>query len=315
VGIQEIRVLPGIVSGCRIYSREAFGKGQIFFESGYQKSGILFIIPIQVRLVVQCCVVLAASALPTRQAARERVQQAGRRVRTAQAFGITKKPLICVGIPHERIYEMIQTLKQKKLLALVAPMGLAAALAFAPTGASAGFLTYGDSQGVVNSYKECWQAEGGMAQSQLKGPKECLPDAPKVEKITATLSADVLFEFDKAVLKPAGVVALDELAEKIKSTPGNEVVNVIGHTDPIGSFEYNLGLSNRRADAVTSHLRSWGVNVGVSKGMSFKELVVECPRGKSRADFIACNQPNRRAVITAEVVSPDAPTAPAKTKK
>jgi hypothetical protein len=54
---------------------------------------------------------------------------------------------------------MIQTLKQKKLLALVAPMGLAAALAFAPTGASAGFLTYGDSQGVVNSYKECWQAD------------------------------------------------------------------------------------------------------------------------------------------------------------
>jgi len=208
---------------------------------------------------------------------------------------------------------MIQTLKQKKLLALVAPMGLAAALAFAPTGASAGFLTYGDSQGVVNSYKECWQAEGGMAQSQLKGPKECLPDAPKVEKITATLSADVLFEFDKAVLKPAGVVALDELAERIKSTPGNEVVNVIGHTDPIGSFEYNLGLSKRRADAVTSHLTGRGVNVGVSKGMSFKELVKECPRGKSRADFIACNQPNRRAVITAEVVSPEAPTAPAKT--
>jgi hypothetical protein len=46
--------------------------------------------------------------------------------------------------------------------------------------------------------------------------------------------------------------------------------------------------------------------------MSFKELVVECPRGKTRADFIACNQPNRRAVVTAEIVSPDAPTPPAK---
>ena len=210
---------------------------------------------------------------------------------------------------------MIQTLKQKKLLALVAPMGLAAALAFAPTGASAGFLTYGDSQGVVNSYKECWQAEGGMAQSQLKGPPECMPPAQKVEKITATLDSEVLFEFDKAVLKPAGVVALDELATRIQSTPGNEVVNVVGHTDPVGTFDYNLGLSKRRADAVTSHLRNKGINVGVSKGMSFKELVKECPRGLSRAERNACNQPNRRVVVTAEVVSPDAPAAPAKGKK
>jgi outer membrane protein OmpA-like peptidoglycan-associated protein len=207
---------------------------------------------------------------------------------------------------------MIQTLKQKKLLALVAPMGLVAAMAFAPTGASAGYLTYGDSQGVVNSYKECWQAEGGMAQSQLKGPPECMPPAQKVEKITATLDSEVLFEFDKAVLKPAGVVALDELATRIRSTPGNEVVNVVGHTDPVGSFEYNLGLSKRRADAVTSHLRGKGINVGVSKGMSFKELVKECPRGLSRAERNACNQPNRRVVVTAEVVSPDAPAAPAK---
>jgi outer membrane protein OmpA-like peptidoglycan-associated protein len=210
---------------------------------------------------------------------------------------------------------MIQKLKQKKVLALAASLALVGGVAFAPTAAVAGFLTYGDSQGVVNSYNECWQAEGGMAQSQLKGPKECMPAAPKVEKITATLSSDVLFEFDKAVLKPAGVTALDELAAKLKSTPGNEVVNVVGHTDPIGSFEYNLGLSKRRADAVSNHLRSQGVKVDVSKGMSFKELVKECPRGKSRAEFIACNQPNRRAVVTAEVVSPDAPAAPAKAKK
>jgi len=208
---------------------------------------------------------------------------------------------------------MIHMLKQKKILALVAPMGLAAVVAFAPTTASAGYLTYGDAEGVVNSYQECWQADGGMAQSQLKGPKECLPpEAPKVEKLTVTLDSEVLFAFDKAVLKPEGVAALDQLAEKIKTTPGNEVVNVVGHTDPVGSFEYNLGLSKRRADTVTSHLRSRGVNVGVSKGMSFKELVKECPRGLSRAERDACNQPNRRVVVTAEVVSPDAPEAPAK---
>lgn len=210
---------------------------------------------------------------------------------------------------------MIEMLKQKKILALVAPMGLAAAVAFAPSAASAGYLTYGDSQGVVNSYNECWQAEGGMSQSELKGPPECMPPAQKVEKLTVTLDSEVLFAFDKAVLKPEGVAALNELAEKIKTTPGNEVVNVVGHTDPVGTFDYNLGLSKRRADAVTDHLRSRGVNVGVSKGMSYKELVKECPRGLSRQERNACNQPNRRVVVTAEVVSPEAPEAPAKTKK
>ncbi|MCU0766901.1 MAG: OmpA family protein [Gammaproteobacteria bacterium] len=207
---------------------------------------------------------------------------------------------------------MIQKLKQKKVLALAASLALMGGVALAPTTAVAGFLTYGDSQGVVNSYNECWQAEGGMAQSQLKGPKECMPPAQKIEKITATLSSDVLFAFDKSVLKPEGEAALTELAAKLKSTPGNEVVNVIGHTDPVGSFEYNLGLSKRRADAVSNFLRTQGVNVNVSKGMSFKELVVECQRGLSRVERDKCNQPNRRAVVTAEVVSPDAPAAPAK---
>lgn len=209
---------------------------------------------------------------------------------------------------------MIQTLKQKKILALVAPMSIVAAVAFAPTAASAGFLTYGDAQGVVNGYQECWQADGGMAQSQLKGPKECMA-APKAEKLTVTLDSEVLFEFDKSVLKPAGVVALDELASKIRSTPGNETVNVVGHTDPVGSFDYNLRLSQRRAETVANHLSDKGVNVGVRKGMSFKELVKECPRGLSRVERNACNQPNRRVVVTAEVVSPEAPEAPAKAKK
>jgi outer membrane protein OmpA-like peptidoglycan-associated protein len=100
---------------------------------------------------------------------------------------------------------MIEMLKQKKILALVAPMGLAAAMAFAPSAASAGYLTYGDAQGVVNSYNECWQAEGGMSQSELKGPPECMPPAQKVEKLTVTLDSEVLFHFDRYDLKPLPV--------------------------------------------------------------------------------------------------------------
>ncbi len=216
---------------------------------------------------------------------------------------------------------MIQTLKQKKILALVAPMGLAAAMAFAPTAASAGYLTYGDAQGVVNSYQECWQAEGGMASPN--GPKECVdcskldsdgdgvndcndkcPNTPKGARVNAdgceiiadvTLSTEVLFDFDKSTLKPSGKQALDELSGKIKATEGVEKISVVGHTDPIGSDKYNQGLSERRAKAVADYMAQDGVPSESVKGMGERELVVTgCGSDKK------CNAPNRRVEVKAK---------------
>jgi len=216
---------------------------------------------------------------------------------------------------------MIQTLKQKKILALVAPMGLAAAVAFAPTAATAGYLTYGDAEGVVNSYNECWQAEGGMA--SVKGPAACddcskrdsdgdgvndcndkCPNTPKGVRVNAdgceiiadvVLSTEVLFDFDKYELKPSGRQALDELATRIDKTEGVEKISVVGHTDPIGSDQYNQGLSERRANAVSKHMAQRGVPSVSVVGMGERELVVSnC--GNNRA----CNAPNRRVEVKAK---------------
>lgn len=120
---------------------------------------------------------------------------------------------------------------------------------------------------------------------------------PTSEKVT--YSADAFFDFDKAILKPAGKEALDQLAAKIKEVNLETVIST-GYTDSFGSVAYNKKLSLRRAEAVKSYLASQGVPAD--------KIYIE---GKGKTDFrvdphsckgsfkhrVACQQPNRRAVV------------------
>lgn len=79
---------------------------------------------------------------------------------------------------------------------------------------------------------------------------------PVVEKII--LSADMLFDNDKSVIKPAGKAALDELVGKLA---GNlRVILPVGYTSSTGTDAYNMALSIRRADAVKAYLVSRGID-------------------------------------------------------
>ncbi len=68
-------------------------------------------------------------------------------------------------------------------------------------------------------------------------------------------SADALFDFDKAVLKPEGKAMLDELTRVLQGAK-YEVILATGHTDRFGTAEYNQKLSIRRANAVKDYLTS-----------------------------------------------------------
>lgn len=79
------------------------------------------------------------------------------------------------------------------------------------------------------------------------------------QELIVTLPQDILFATDSAQLTGALQGDLRVLAGSLNRYP-NTTVNVIGHTDNTGSASYNQGLSQRRAQAVSSVL----INAGVS---------------------------------------------------
>ena len=124
--------------------------------------------------------------------------------------------------------------------------------------------------------------------------------APQVQKIT--LDSKVLFDFDKAVLKPEGKAAIDSMVvAKLAQMQKLEVVLVTGHTDRIGTEAYNQKLSERRADTVRDYLVSKGVDKAKIEtiGLGEKQPVVQCDQKNLKA-LIECLQPNRRVEVQAK---------------
>src|SRR5262245_66153545 len=76
------------------------------------------------------------------------------------------------------------------------------------------------------------------------------PPPPAKEKLVLR---GVHFDFDKYNIRPGDAAVLDEAAATLRANP-NVVVQVNGYTDAIGTVEYNLRLSQRRADAVRNYL-------------------------------------------------------------
>jgi OOP family OmpA-OmpF porin len=118
-----------------------------------------------------------------------------------------------------------------------------------------------------------------------------------VQKIT--LDSKVLFDFDKAVLKPEGKAAIDaQVVGKLAQVTKLDVVLVTGHTDRLGTDKYNQGLSERRADTVRDYLVSKGVDKAKIEtiGLGEKQPLVQCDQ-KNHKELIACLQPNRRVEV------------------
>lgn len=65
----------------------------------------------------------------------------------------------------------------------------------------------------------------------------------------------ILFDFNKADIKPESKPALEEIAKLLKADT-NLTLHVVGHTDNVGSYDANLTLSKRRAEAVVAALTS-----------------------------------------------------------
>jgi len=124
------------------------------------------------------------------------------------------------------------------------------------------------------------------------GPK------PSGEKIT--VAADALFDFNKAVLRPAGKEKLDELVSKAQAIK-LEVILAVGHTDRIGGDAYNQKLSEKRAAAVKEYLVAKGIEANrvYTEGKGEKQPVTgdKCKGNAKTKALIDCLQPDRRVDI------------------
>ncbi|MDB5909392.1 MAG: hypothetical protein JWP34_3506 [Massilia sp.] len=105
---------------------------------------------------------------------------------------------------------------------------------------------------------------------------------PISEKVS--YSADAFFDFDKAVLKPEGKAALDDLGAKLQGI-NLEVIIAVGHTDSIGTDTYNQKLSVRRAEAVKAYLLTKGVEANrvYTEGKGEKQPVADNKSSSGRA--------------------------------
>jgi outer membrane protein OmpA-like peptidoglycan-associated protein len=116
---------------------------------------------------------------------------------------------------------------------------------------------------------------------------------------------DQLFEYNSAELQGGSVDQLSKLATLIKRNP-NARFSIEGYTDSLGSFEYNLDLSQRRADSVKQYLvETMGINPAQIQARGFgatKFLVQPRPVADPSMEEVEIRrqQPNRRVVIVVD---------------
>jgi outer membrane protein OmpA-like peptidoglycan-associated protein len=102
---------------------------------------------------------------------------------------------------------------------------------------------------------------GHQMDKQAQELARSIPGA-KVERvgegIQVTFDSGLLFDFDSDAIKGAARSNLNNLAVSLKKYPESNLL-IAGHTDDVGSANYNQGLSERRAEAAAHYLNSEGV--------------------------------------------------------
>ena len=79
------------------------------------------------------------------------------------------------------------------------------------------------------------------------------------EGINVTFESGLLYDFDSDVVRPEARTNLSELAKSLDKYDGSDLL-IVGHTDQVGSSEYNQSLSERRGAAAANYLASQGVS-------------------------------------------------------
>jgi len=126
--------------------------------------------------------------------------------------------------------------------------------------------------------------------------KDQCPGTPlgaKVDERGCWVIQGLRFAFDSSKIEPRYYAELNEIAALLKSTPGKGI-RIDGHTDSVGTKEYNQALSERRANAVREYLVSQGVPADrlTTRGFGLTQPAYSNETAEGRAG-------NRRTELTA----------------
>lgn len=137
-------------------------------------------------------------------------------------------------------------------------------------------------------------------QAPVVQPAPAAPMAPAPAKAKEyVLSGDFLFDFDKSNLSAQGKSTLTRIAKEIKAS-GASKVTVTGYTDRLGAADYNLKLSQARANTAKAYLQAQGVKANIKAVGRGKANQVKACNGVHGQALKDCLKPNRRVVIRAQ---------------
>lgn len=112
--------------------------------------------------------------------------------------------------------------------------------------------------GAVGNYMDQQQAELERELAAEAARKELRITRLAGDALKIGVASDASFDFDSASLKASSQQTFAKIASVIKDYD-KTVIHVVGHTDSVGSESYNQGLSQRRANAVSSFITQNGV--------------------------------------------------------
>ena len=111
------------------------------------------------------------------------------------------------------------------------------------------------------------------------------------DELLLRMPAGITFDFDSYAIKPQFQATLNEVAQTLSAYPST-MIDVLGHTDSVGTDAYNQNLSEQRANAVAAYLRAHGVNPARIATQGFGES-----RPIASNDTEAGRAANRRVAI------------------
>lgn len=155
---------------------------------------------------------------------------------------------------------------------------------------------------VVNSFGNCvrtkWQSASDACAPAPRKVAE--PIKPIKARSLSKEELSIYFDFNKSNINAESRRKLDRLADILRSDSEVKAAEIVGFADRIGSNDYNLKLSEKRANAVKNYLAKknyFNTNVAEVRWLGETAPVTKCADNLKRAELIDCLGQDRRVEL------------------